>query len=112
MKTYLDAILPIITIAAMFAGLIWRLASIKADLEKSINSSTDRLEGKIYMLELQIKVLETETLARKDFVDYRLHGSDEQIQHKFDRCWAEIKQMQNFMTKDGFIPRDRNKSLE
>jgi hypothetical protein len=110
MKTYLDAILPIITIATMFAGIIWRLASIKAELEKSIDSVADSLEAKIHILELQIKILEMEALARKDFVDYRLHGHDEQITHKFDRCWSEISQLQNFLTKDGFIPRDRNKT--
>lgn len=110
MKTYLDVIIPILTIAAMFGGVIWRIASMKSTLEFSIDSATDLLLARINALELDLKVAQTETLARKDFLDYRLHGHDEQIAHKFDRCWSEIKQIQNFLAKDGFIPRDTNKS--
>ncbi|MEH2315945.1 hypothetical protein [Nostoc sp.] len=110
MKNDLDIIIPILTIAAMFGGLIWRLAAMKSALEFSIDSATDLLLARINALELEIRIAQSESLARKDFLDYRLHGHDEQITHKFDRCWAEIKQIQNFLTKDGFIPRDTNKS--
>lgn len=112
MKTYLDTIIPIITIAVMFGGLVWRLAAMKSALELAIDSATDLLLARINALEMEIRVIQSETLARKDFLDYRLHGHDEQITHKFDRCWTEIKQIQNFLSKDGFIPRDTNKSLK
>ena len=112
MQTSLNTILTLLGIAGMFAGLIWRLASIKASLEQSIDDSSDVLISKINILEIKLSVYETEYAAKKEFLEYRLHGHDELIQHKFDRCWAEIKQIQNFLSKDGFNPRDRNKSTE
>ncbi|MBN3924009.1 hypothetical protein [Nostoc sp. NMS4] len=107
-----NALLTLFSIALMFGGLVWRLASIKASLEQSIDNSSDALISKITILEIKLSIYETEYEAKKEFLDYRLHGHDELIQHKFDRCWAEIKEIQNFLSKNGFIPRDRNKSIE
>lgn len=110
MKNELDLILVLISIFMMFGGIIWRLAAIKASLEQSIDASKDLLIERIRDIEHNFAVHQSEYIGKRELIEYRLHGHDELINHKFGRCWDEIKQMQSFMAKDGFVSRDKFKT--
>lgn len=56
-----------------FAGLIWQASDLKNQIEKRIDT---------FFVQYN---------ERKDFVDYQLHGLNEKLDHKFQRCMDEIK---------------------
>jgi hypothetical protein len=105
-KNHLDFILALATIAGMFAGVIWRIAQTKAQIEQLIEKEKDQLFSHIINVEHQLKIHLTEYAGKKEFLDYHLHALDEKINHKFNRCWSEIKQNQAFLSKHGFVARD------
>ncbi|MBW4642929.1 MAG: hypothetical protein KME23_08025 [Goleter apudmare HA4340-LM2] len=97
MKNNLDIVLGLLAIAGMFASTIWKLAVVKAQLEKEIDTVKDDL--RIHL---------TEYSGKKEFLDYHLHSLNEKIDHKFNRCWSEIRQNQSYLAKHGFVPREQS----
>jgi hypothetical protein len=75
-------------------GAIYRLAQIEANIISKISA-----------IDKKIDIHLTEYNSKKELIEYRLHGHDELIDHKFGRCWNEIKDIENYLAKDGFIPR-------
>ncbi|MBD2365179.1 hypothetical protein H6G36_29180 [Anabaena minutissima FACHB-250] len=108
MKNYLDVILGVSAIVTGFAGFIWWVAQIKWGLEKAIAVVNEAQIERIRNIEHQLALHLTEYSGKREFLDYHLHSLNEKIDHKFSRCWTEIKQNQAFLSKQGFVPRDEN----
>ncbi|MBN3905116.1 MAG: hypothetical protein HWQ35_00555 [Nostoc sp. NMS1] len=96
MKIDISNALTIILGLIAVIGAIYRLAQVEANIIARI-ASTDK----------KIDIHLTEYSSKKELIEYRLHGHDELIDHKFNRCWNEIKDIQNYLAKDGFIPRSK-----
>ncbi len=106
MKDYLETMVAAFTILGGFAAIIWRLAQVKGEIEKSIDSLKDYSFARITATEHRLDLHLTEYAGKKELIEYRLNGHDEAIDHKFKRCWDEIKDIQGHLAKDGFIPRN------
>ncbi|MCC5669886.1 hypothetical protein LC653_40300 [Nostoc sp. CHAB 5784] len=99
MKIDVNNALTIILGLIAVIGAIYRLAQI----ESSILS-------KITAIEKKIDIHLAEYNGKSEMIHYRLHGHDELIAHKFQRCWDEIKDIEGYLAKDGFIPREYPRS--
>jgi hypothetical protein len=91
MKNYLDIVLGVCALI----GIIWRIAQVY-------------LETKISNLQKDLEVHLTEYSGKKELLEYQLNGMNQKIDHKFSRCWIEVKQQQAFLVKQGFVPREDN----
>jgi hypothetical protein len=98
MKIDVNNALTIILGLIAVIGAIYRLAQIESSIVSKINN-----------IEKKIDIHLAEYNGRDELVQYRLKGHDEMISHKFSRCWDEIKDIEKYLAKDGFIPRERNK---
>jgi len=94
MKIDINNALTIILGLIAVIGAIYRLAQVEANIISKITS-----------LDKRIDVHLAEYSSKKELIEYRLHGNDELIDHKFGRCWNEIKDIQDYLAKNGFIPR-------
>jgi hypothetical protein len=103
-KNYLDVVIGVCAIV----GIIWRLALVKAEIEKEYERLKDYLDDKIIKTENELKIHLTEYEGKKELLEYQLSGINQKLDHKFNRCWAEIKQQQAFLVKQGFVPREDN----
>ncbi|BAY94799.1 hypothetical protein [Tolypothrix sp. PCC 7601] len=106
MKEHLDIIVSV----CVLVGMVWRLALVQAQIYKAIDDARDEIDDSINAVAHKLDLHLIEYGEKKEFTVYRFNGIDEVIRHKFDRCWGEIKQIQNYLAKQGFIPRDHNKS--
>lgn len=103
MKDYLDIVIGI----AAVVGIIWRVASVKAEIYREIDRLKDDLEDASKDTSHKLELHLIEYAEKKEFLNYRLNGFDEMIKHKFNRCWNEIKEIQGFLTKTGYNVREQ-----
>lgn len=90
-KMKLYEILQSLALLTPIAGTIWWLAEIKSQIYQNISASLLDRDKRINELETKI-VIQLEIYdERKEFVDYQLHGLNEKLNHKFQRCMDEIK---------------------
>lgn len=105
LKDTLDVVLGF----AAIVGIIWHIAKTKSDIEKSIDDVKDDLTEELRNLSTDIKVSQARYEGKKEMIEYYLNDLYYQVHHKFYRAWDEIKEMQSFLQKDGFIARTKPK---
>lgn len=76
-KMKLLDIIPIITTSIILIGAIWQVAEIKNSFDKKLEIFISRYE------------------ERKEFVDYLLNDLNNKLDHKFQRCMDEIKNLKD-----------------
>ena len=103
LKDSLDVLLAMITVF----GVIWHIAKVKADIEKSIDGVKDQLTESLGNLGTDIKVFQAKHEGRQEMTQYYINDLYYQVNHKFYRCWEQIKDLQSFLKKDGFVVRVR-----
>ena len=89
-------------------GVIWHIAKVKADIEKSIDDVKDDLTEELRNLGTDIKVSQARHEGRKEMTEYYINDLYYQVNHRFYRCWEQIKDLQSFLKKDGFVVRVRD----
>lgn len=103
---HIKDILEIILAVCALTGIIYKIAQTEASIYKAIDSLKDGLIAQMCQNDSKFSIHLTEYSTRKEFVDYRIHGLDEKIDHKFNRCWDEIKQMKGYLQSQGFKSRE------
>ncbi|MDJ0674407.1 MAG: hypothetical protein QNJ36_03225 [Calothrix sp. MO_167.B42] len=88
MKINLKDLIEILLAAIAIGTLIYRMSEARAHLERKI----DLLERK---LDLHVAKVE----GKDEFSDYIVHGLDEKIDHKFQRLWDMVQEIQRFLEK-------------
>ncbi|PHJ81539.1 hypothetical protein VF07_29910, partial [Nostoc linckia z6] len=73
-------------------------------------SGSRRQEG-LQDLKTDIKVSQARYEGKKEMAEYYINDLYYQIHHKFYRAWDEIKEIQSFLQKDGFIVRTKPKEV-
>ncbi|BAZ49570.1 hypothetical protein NIES4103_21820 [Nostoc sp. NIES-4103] len=96
----------ILTIFGLIA-IVFRIAQVKADIENSIDKVKDDLKDEIRSINTQLQVSQAKSEAKKEMIEYYLNDLYYQVDHKFIRGWEEIKELQSFLQKDGFIIRSK-----
>ncbi|MBH8563780.1 hypothetical protein I8748_16540 [Nostoc sp. CENA67] len=94
----------VLTIVGLI-GIVFRIAQVKADIESSIDKVKDDLKDEIRFISTTLQVGQAKSEAKKEMIEYYLNDLYYQIDHKFIRAWEEIKELQKFLQKDGFIIR-------
>ncbi len=89
MKIY--EILQFLAVLTPLAGTIWWLAEIKSQIYQHISLSLLDRDKRINEIETKISIQLEIYDERKEFVDYQLYGLHEKLNHKFQRCMDEIK---------------------
>lgn len=72
-------------------SFIYRISQLESKLYKSIDFVEDKLTERINKQENKFAVHLSNYFAKMEMHDYRIHSLDEKINHKFGRCWDEIK---------------------
>ncbi|PHJ65191.1 hypothetical protein VF03_28090, partial [Nostoc linckia z2] len=67
--------------------------------------------GNLQDLKTDIKVSQARYEGKKEMAEYYINDLYYQIHHKFYRAWDEIKEIQSFLQKDGFIVRTKPKEV-
>lgn len=81
----------LLTASIPLVAAIWYIAEMKAQIYKYIDVATSNTSDRIDKTEKEFEVFLSRYSERKEFVDYQLHGLNEKINHKFQRCMDEIK---------------------
>ncbi|PHJ94219.1 hypothetical protein VF04_23055, partial [Nostoc linckia z7] len=71
----------------------------------------DHLTANLQDLKTDIKVSQARYEGKKEMAEYYINDLYYQIHHKFYRAWDEIKEIQSFLQKDGFIVRTKPKEV-
>lgn len=75
------------------AVIIWRVAEAKSQIIKYIDSSLVPRDSRISEIEKEMEIHFCQYEERKEFVNYLINGLDEKVNHKFNRCFEEIKNL-------------------
>lgn len=90
---------------AALIGLIFHIAKTKSDIEKSIDDVKDLLSERLANLSTDIKVAQAKSDGKKEMTEYFINDIYRLIHHRSYRFSNEIKDLQNYLRKDGFIAR-------
>jgi hypothetical protein len=104
LKDTLDVILAF----AALIGIVLHVAKTKSDIEKLIDSVKDDLTEALRDLKTDIKVSQARYDGRREMTEYYINDLYYQVNHRFYRCWEQIKDLQSFLKKDGFVARSRD----
>jgi ADP-glucose pyrophosphorylase len=96
MKIDINSALTIVLGLIAIIGAIYRLAQIESSIINKIN-----------ILEKKLDVHLAEYDGKSELIEYRLKSQEELIAHKFNRCWNQIKDIESYLAKNGFIPHER-----
>ena len=89
-----DSIELLIGLAAI-AGFIYRASQLESKVYQAIDSSEDKINEKINQLNNRFEVHVADYFAKKEMQDYLINAFNERSDHKFTRCWNEIKELKN-----------------
>ncbi|MEM9926765.1 MAG: hypothetical protein AAF915_23960 [Cyanobacteria bacterium P01_D01_bin.50] len=89
-----DSIELLIGLAAI-AGFIYKASLLESKVYQTIDSSEDKINEKINQLNKKFEVHVTSYSAKKEMQDYLISAFNEKYDHKFNRCWSEIKILKN-----------------
>jgi hypothetical protein len=76
-------------------SFVYRLSQLEAKLYRTIHTLEDKLYTRINHLDNKFAIHVADYSAKKEWQDYQIHGLHEKVDHKFDRCWDEIKELKN-----------------
>ncbi|MBH8575453.1 hypothetical protein I8752_21060 [Nostocaceae cyanobacterium CENA369] len=105
MPTNLKDSLDVILSVSALVGIIFHIAKTKADIEKSIDDVKDQLTEELRNLRTDIKVSDARYQGKKEMIEYFINDLYRLIHHRSYRFSHEIKDLQSYLTKDGFIAR-------
>lgn len=74
-------------------SFVYRISQLEAKLYRTIHALEDKLYTKINHLDNKFAIHNADYSAKKEWQDYQIHGLHEKVDHKFDRCWEEIKEL-------------------
>lgn len=72
-------------------SFIYRISQLEAKVYRTIHSLEDKLHVKLNHLDNKLAIHVADYSAKKELQDYQIHGLNEKVDHKFKRCWDEIK---------------------
>lgn len=72
-------------------SFIYRISQLESKIYQTVNSKEDRLLERINKIENKFAIHLSNYIAKNEMQDYQLHGLNEKLDHKFNRCWDEIK---------------------
>ncbi|OCQ98957.1 hypothetical protein BCD64_23245 [Nostoc sp. MBR 210] len=101
LKDSLDVLLAV----SALIGIIFHIAKTKSDIEKSIDTVKDELNDKIVNLSTKIEVNQARQDGKREMTEYFINDIYRLIHHRSYRFSNEIKDLQNYLRKDGFIVR-------
>ncbi|MEM7554086.1 MAG: hypothetical protein AAF378_08295 [Cyanobacteria bacterium P01_A01_bin.84] len=82
-------------------AFIYKIIQVESRIYKEIDSTGDITSSRLNALENSLNIHITDCAARNDHRDYMIHGLNEKIDHKFNRCWDEIKHLEKDLNKEG-----------
>lgn len=74
-------------------SFVYRISQLESKVYRNIHSLEDKLHVKLNHLDNKLAIHIADYSAKKELQDYQIHGLDEKIGHKFNRCWDEIKEL-------------------
>lgn len=104
LKDTLDVILGL----AALIGIVLHVAKTKSDIENLIDKVKDDLTEDLRNLKTDIKVSQARHEGRREMTEYLINDLYHQVHHKFYRSWEQIKDLQGFLKKDGYVVRTRD----
>ncbi len=97
--------LDIVLAVAALVGIIFHIAKTKSDIEKSIDDVKDDLTEELRNLRTDIKVSDARYQGKKEMTEYFINDLYRLIHHRSYRFSNEIKDLQSYLRKDGFVAR-------
>lgn len=73
-------------------SFVYRISQLESKVYRNIHSLEDKIHVKLNHLDNKLAIHIADYSAKKEMQDYQVHGLHEKVDHKFDRCWSEIKQ--------------------
>lgn len=105
MKDYIELVLGVFALA----GIIYRIARIETAIYKAIDDLKDNHVDRLNRIEANLAIHLKEYEGHEEMTLYRINQLNEKTDHKFNRCWSELKQQQGWLQKQGFHPRDEER---
>ena len=88
MEVNLKDFIEIIVGAIAIGTLVHRISESKSKLERRIDALNNKFD--VHVAKVQ---------GRDEFSDYIIHGIDKKIDHKFQRLWDNVREIQQFLEK-------------
>lgn len=76
-------------------SFIYRISQLETKLYQAIEAKEDKLLDRLNLLDNKFAIHLSNYIAKNEMQDYQIHGLNEKIDHKFSRCWDEIKHKDN-----------------
>ncbi|RAM49465.1 MAG: hypothetical protein C6Y22_22180 [Hapalosiphonaceae cyanobacterium JJU2] len=86
---------------------VYKIAEAKNHFYNYVQNEAKSLNSKIDSLNRELAVFISAYNERKEHVDYRFHGLEEKVEHKFNRLHGDLKEVEGYIQKHGFIIRDK-----
>jgi hypothetical protein len=101
-KTFTEYVIPLLTLC----GVIFEAGRTRAKIDHEIAQSKALFVQGLDKLQGRLDIHLTDFGNKQEMIVYRLTGLDEKINHKFERLHKTQKDIQTFLEKSGFVPRD------
>lgn len=99
---------------AALISIIWRVAQAEKrvydhikdsdrNLEKQLEHTKELLYQRLDSLERKLDLHSVDMGNKQEFDDYRIHGLNEKIDHKFKRLQLGQQDIQRYLEKTGFV---------
>ncbi|MBC1238703.1 hypothetical protein [Nostoc sp. 2RC] len=103
-NSFKDSLDIVLAVTALI-GIIFHIAKTKSDIEKSIDDVKDDLTEELRNLRTDIKVSDAKSQGKKEMTEYFINDLYRLIHHRSYRFSNEIKDLQSYLRKDGFVVR-------
>lgn len=90
-----DNLIEILVGLTALVSFVYRISQLEAKIYKSIDSQEAKVLDRINKLENKFSVHLSNYLFKNEMQDYHIHALNEKLDHKFRRCWDEIKGKKN-----------------
>lgn len=99
-------ILDFLIASAAVGGLIYRIAKLEAAIYKSIDLAIAEGRERVKEIEKRLEIHLENYHNKNDLVTLLINQLDQKIDHKFKRVRFAQKDMQRYLGRSGFTPRD------
>ncbi len=89
-KNYLEIIIATLGLASV----IYRVSKIEASIYQTIDNRDDVLASEIGEIKTQLNTHLAVCKEKEEWAEYLLNALDQKIEHKFNRLYQEIKNLQ------------------
>ncbi|MFK0729983.1 MAG: hypothetical protein ACFKPT_25145 [Gloeotrichia echinulata GP01] len=94
MKIDINTLIAILSFAFALLAMVYRIARSEAKIYEAIDSHGDAARERMNDIDKAVGIQAAIYEERKEWFDYLIRGLNEKIDHKFNRMYSELKELE------------------